>query len=197
MRCFDLFVRPSGLLPQVVLRHLAAVNRPAYGHCSPARLRNYLENFMSNLDKTHAVVSAAAGSSRSGFEFGNEDREIIFKHDVAGNLTFLNRAGELISGYSRQEVCGMNIAQFVAPEFAERVHDSVAGNCSKRLGTVYEIDIIAKNGQRIALEVSTQAVAGNDRAIEIEGIALPSVLRNPSQRPTRLRCFDEDLPLAG
>lgn len=152
---------------------------------------------MSNLDKTYAAVNTRSGNSRSRFEFDGKDREIIFKHDSAGNLTFLNKTGELISGYSRQEACGMNIAQFVAPEFAESVHDCVAANSSKILGTVYEIDIIAKNGQRIALEVSTQAVARNGRPLEIEGIALPSVLRNLSQRPTRLRCLDEEFYLAG
>ncbi len=152
---------------------------------------------MLNLDKAYAPVNTRAGNSRSGFEFDDQDREIIFKHDVAGNLTFLNKAGELISGYSRQEVYGMNIAQFVAPEFAERVHDCVVGNSSKRLGAVYEIDIIAKNGQRIALEVSTQIVACSGRPLEIEGIALPSELRNLSQRPARLRCLDEDFCLAG
>jgi PAS domain S-box-containing protein len=150
---------------------------------------------MFDFDKIYAAVNMRAGS-RSGFEFAGEDREIIFKHDVAGNLTFLNRAGELISGYSRPELYGMNIAQFVAPEFAGRVRDWVASNSSKRLGTVYEIDIIAKNGQRIALEVSTQAVARHGRAVEIEGIALPSVLRSLSQRPARLRCLDKDFFLA-
>jgi PAS domain S-box-containing protein len=152
---------------------------------------------MLNLDEAYAPVKTRAGHSRSGFEVDDEDREIIFKHDAAGNLTFLNKAGELILGYSRQEVCGMNIAQFVAPEFAERVHDCVAGNFSKRLGTVYEIDIIAKDGRRIALEVSTQAVARSGRPLEIEGIALPSVLRRLSQRRTRLRCLDEESCLAG
>jgi len=147
---------------------------------------------MFYLDKPYAGVNTSTGKGR---EFDGEDREIIFKHDALGNLTFLNKAGELISGYSWQEVCGMNIAQFVAPEFAERVHDWMAGNSSKRLGTVYEVDIIAKNGQRIALEVSTQAVALHGRPIEIEGIALPSVLRSLSQRPTRLRCLDEDFCL--
>jgi PAS domain S-box-containing protein len=151
---------------------------------------------MLNLDEAYAPVKTRAGDSR-GFDFDDEDCEIIFKHDAAGNLTFLNKAGELISGYSRQEACEMNIAQFVAPEFAERVHDCVAGNSGQRLGTVYEIDIIAKNGQRIALEVSGQAVARSGRPLEIEGIALPSVLRNLAQRPTRLRCFGEDFPLAG
>ncbi len=152
---------------------------------------------MIDLDKTYAAMNTSAGNSRGGFGSDGEDREIIFKHDVSGNLTFLNKAGELISGYSPQEVCGMNIAQFVAPEFAESVDDWVAGNSGKRLGTVYEVDIIAKNGTRIALEVSTQAVARKGRPLEIEGIALPSVLRNLSQRLTRLRCLDEDFRLAG
>jgi PAS domain S-box-containing protein len=152
---------------------------------------------MSNLDRAYATVNTRAGKSRSGFVSDGEDRQIIFKHDVSGNLTFLNKAGELISGYSQQEVCEMNIAQLLAPEFAERVHDWVAGNSSKSLGTVYEVDIIAKNGTRIALEVSAQAVARNGRPLEIEGIALPSVLRSLTQPPTRLRCLDEDSCLAG
>ena len=147
---------------------------------------------MFDLDQAYAPMNTRADNGHSGFEFEDEDREIIFKHDLAGNLTFLNKAGELISGYSRQEVYGMNIAQFVAPEFAESAHDWVAANSSKRPGTVYEIDIIAKDGTRIALEVSTQAVARNGMAFEIEGIALPSVLRNVSQRPTRLRCLDKE-----
>jgi two-component system, cell cycle sensor histidine kinase and response regulator CckA len=152
---------------------------------------------MSNFAKTYVAVNTGSDNIRSGFVSDREDREIIFKHDVSGNLTFLNRAGELITGYSRQEVCRMNIAQFVAPEFAESVHDWVSGNSGQRLGTVYEIDIIAKNGTRIALEVSTQAVARNGRAFEIEGIALPSVLRSLSQRSTRLRFVDEEFCLAG
>ncbi len=146
---------------------------------------------MLDLDNVHGPVNTRAGDSRSSVEFDG-DREIIFKHDVAGNLTFLNKAGELISGYSRQEACGMNIAQFVAPEFAEAVHDCLVGNAGKRLGTVFEIDIIAKNGQRIALEVSIQAVARSGQPLEIEGIALPSVLRNLSQRPTRLQRSQRD-----
>ena len=152
---------------------------------------------MANFDKTYAAVNPTARNSRIGFEFDRKEREIIFKYDVSGKLTFLNRAGELITGYSQQEVCGMNIAHFVAPECAERVPDWVAGNSSKRLGTVYEIDIIAKDGTRIALEVSTRAAVRNGLAFEIEGIALPSVLRSLSQPPTRLRCLDEEFCFAG
>jgi PAS domain S-box-containing protein len=152
---------------------------------------------MFSFDKAYEPVDTTVGNGGSGFEFDAEDREIIFKHDLAGNLTFLNKAGELICGYSQEEARRMNIAQLVAPELVERVRECIEGNSSKRLGTVYEIDIIAKNGRRIALEVSTQAVVRDGRPLEIEGIALPSVLRNLSQPPTRLRCLDEEFSLAG
>ncbi len=145
---------------------------------------------MFDLDKAYKPRS-----SRGVCDFEPDDREIIFRHDTAGNITFLNEAGELISGYSQQEACRMNIVQLVAPEMAERVRDSVGVDASQTLGTVYEIDIIAKDGRRIPLEVSTQAVVFDGQRIEIEGIALPSVLRNPSQVPTRLRCLDEELSL--
>jgi PAS domain S-box-containing protein len=150
---------------------------------------------MVNLDKAYGRLNTRPGKSRDDLD--ETDHEIIFRHDLSGNLTFLNKAGELISGYSQQEACRMNIAQLVAPELADKVRDCVEGNPIKRLGTVYEIDIIAKNGQRIALEVSTQAVVREGRPFEIEGIALPSVLRNPSQLPTRLRCLDEEFCLVG
>ncbi len=52
---------------------------------------------MFDLDKTHPTVNARADNRRDGFEFGGEDREIIFKHDVAGNLTFLNKVEPLNS----------------------------------------------------------------------------------------------------
>ncbi len=147
---------------------------------------------MLNLDKAYKP-----SGSRGVCDLAADDREIIFRHDVSGNLTFLNEAGERISGYSRQEACRMNVVQLVAPEMAERARHWVGVNASKILGTVCEIDIIAKNGRRIALEVSTQAVVFDGRRIEIEGIALPSVLRNPSQVPTTLRCLDEELSLVG
>ena len=133
--------------------------------------------------------------SRSICNFRDEEREIIFKHDLSGNLTFLNEVGELVLGYSRQEACRMNIVEIVAPEMAERVVECVAAGASKILGTVYEVDIIAKNGRRIALEVSTQAVTRSGQPLEIKGIALPSVLRGAPQASTRLRCLDEEFCL--
>jgi len=123
------------------------------------------------------MIKQHSGRKNRGTQSYDRD-DIIFTHDLAGNLTFLNRVGENISGYSCAEARHMNIAQLVAPELAELVRVRIAGKVKEHLPTVYEIDIIAKDGRRVPLEVSSEVILRNGRPIEIHGIAVPSVLRS-------------------
>ena len=129
-------------------------------------------------------------SERRDSEVLGGTRDIIYTLDVAGNFTFLNQAAELISGYSCEEARRMNIAEMVAPEFAARIGKQIKRHVRERFGAVYEIDIIAKNGRRVELEVSTHVVVRDGKPIEIHGIAMPSVVRNECPPPLRLRCVD-------
>ncbi|MGI8787377.1 MAG: sensor domain-containing protein [Pyrinomonadaceae bacterium] len=105
---------------------------------------------------------------RELFENAND---LIYTHDLAGNFTSLNRAGELITGYSRAEALQMNIAQVVAPDYlaaAQRMrHRKIADD----LPTVYELEIIAKQGHRVSLELSTRIIYQNGAAVGVQGIA--------------------------
>jgi PAS domain S-box-containing protein len=118
--------------------------------------------------------------------------KIVYAHDLAGNFTFLNSTGEAISGYSCAEICRMNIAELVPAEIAAHVREQIVRNVTRRVGTVYEIDLIAKDGRRVPLEVSTALVLRNGQPIEIQGIAVPSVIRSSSLSRERLRCVDSD-----
>ena len=85
----------------------------------------------------------------------------------------------------------MNITQLVAPELAEYVRQKIARTKDNVLGSVFEIEIITKDRQRIVLETSTQVVRRDRDHIEIEGIALPPVsLRDLS--PAHARCLHEE-----
>lgn len=126
-------------------------------------------------------------------ELSRKASEVTYAHDLGGNFTFLNQAGEQISGYSCEEACRMNIAQVVAPEIAEHVREQIMRNVTKRVGSVYEIEIIAKDGRRVPLEVSTRVVVRDGRPVEIEGIAVPSVLCNVPPPVVGMRCVDADL----
>jgi PAS domain S-box-containing protein len=119
--------------------------------------------------------------------------DVTYAYDLSGNLTFLSEEGERISGYSRAEACRMNIAELLDPEIAGQVGERIVHDASERVGTVYEIDIIAKDGRRVPLEVSTRMVLLREgHGIEIQGIAVPSVIRNPCLSFTGLRCLDEE-----
>lgn len=117
---------------------------------------------------------------------------VVYAHDVNGNITFLNHEGERVWGYSREEACRMNIAEVVDQEFASHIHEQILHDAQVPIGTVYEIDVIAKDGRRIPLEVSTRVVLREGDRVEVEGIAVPSVIRSESSFSTRLRCVDED-----
>ena len=123
-----------------------------------------------------------------------ETNRIEYAHDLWGNFTFLNKTGELISGYSSQEACRMNISQVVTPEFIGQVKKRIAHMREQGLGLVFEIEIVTKDGRRLALEVSTRLVVRDGHPTEVQGIALPSIQSAPINR-IRQQCLHEDFVL--
>ena len=117
--------------------------------------------------------------------------KIVYTLDLNGNFKFVNEAGERVTGYSCEEACAMNITQLVAPELAEYVLQRMARSKDEVLGSVFEIEIITKDRQRIVLETSTQLVRRDRDHIEIEGIALPPV-RVRDISPAHARCLDDE-----
>lgn len=98
--------------------------------------------------------------------------DIIYSHDLQGNYLSINRAGERITGYTQEEVLGgMSFAQVVVPEHLEMAREMIARKLKNSDPTVYEVDIFAKNGQRLTLEVSTRISYRNEMPIAVEGIA--------------------------
>src|SRR5438046_3285331 len=87
-------------------------------------------------------------------------------------LPSLNHEAEIISGYSCEEARRMNLAQLVAPEFAADICEQIAHTVRDVPGSVYELDIITKDGRRVALEVSTEVIAHDGETVQIQGIAV-------------------------
>ena len=104
---------------------------------------------------------------RDLFENAND---LIYTHDLAGNFTSLNRAGEKITGYSRSEALSMNIAQVVAPEFLEAARTMTARKVEDDVPTTYELEIISKNGHRVTLELSTRLIVSGGLPVGVQGI---------------------------
>lgn len=97
--------------------------------------------------------------------------DIIYTHDLAGNFTSLNRMGERISGYSREEALQMNITQIVAPEYLDLVRRMIAGEASWAGATTYELAIVTRERQRVMLEVNPRLVWQKGKLAGVQGIA--------------------------
>lgn len=97
--------------------------------------------------------------------------DIIYAHDLKGNYTSINKAAERITGYTRDEILTMNMAEVVAPEFLVASKEMLAAKLAGRDVTAYEVEIIAKDGSRVALEVNTRLVFANGQPIAVQGIA--------------------------
>src|ERR1700686_106446 len=124
-------------------------------------------------------------------ELSHRASAVVYAYDLSGNITFLSHEGERISGYSCEEACRMNIAEVIEPKIAGHIGEQILRDVQERVGTVYEIDFVAKDGRRIPLEVSTRVVLCDGERIEVQGIAVPSVIRNQSSFSKGLRCVEE------
>jgi HTH-type transcriptional regulator, bacterioopsin transcriptional activator and related proteins len=118
--------------------------------------------------------------------------DIAYAFDLGGNITFLNDAGQRALGYSCVEARRMNITEVVAPEFADQIRGQISRTRRDRLGAVYEIDLIAKDGRRIPFEVSMRVIIDGGKPIEVHGIAIPSVIRGHAPLNSGPSCVDAD-----
>ncbi|MDQ2936951.1 MAG: PAS domain S-box protein, partial [Acidobacteriota bacterium] len=105
---------------------------------------------------------------RELFENAND---IIYTHDIQGNFTSLNRSGEKITGYSREEATCMNIVDVLAPEYVAIAQQMLTQKTDNKGPTVYELEIITKPGRRVRLEVSTRLIYQDATPIGVQGIA--------------------------
>jgi two-component system cell cycle sensor histidine kinase/response regulator CckA len=97
--------------------------------------------------------------------------DIIFSHDLNGNYTSVNRAGEQITGYTHEECLRLNITDTIAPEHVSKAREMMAKKLAGEKGTAYEVDILAKDGKRVAVEVNTKLTLQDGVPVGVQGIA--------------------------
>jgi PAS domain S-box-containing protein len=97
--------------------------------------------------------------------------DIIFSHDLDGNYTSVNRAGEQITGYTHEECLRLNIVNTIAPEYVNKAQEMMAKKLAGEKVTAYELEILGKDGKRVAVEVNTKLILKDEVPVGIQGIA--------------------------
>lgn len=110
-----------------------------------------------------------AARYRDLFENAND---VIYTHDMTGRLLTINRAGELMTGYSRDELLKMTIFDLALPVRRETVAkwlEKLAGDEETR--PTFESELLSKSGRIIPFEVSIRPMREGERIASVEGVA--------------------------
>ncbi len=105
--------------------------------------------------------------------------DIIYTHDLEGNYRSVNKAVEAITGYTAEESLTMNMMDCIAPEFLDKAREMMAAKLAGKDVTAYELDVIAKEGSRVTLEVNTRLIKDDDgNPVGVQGVARDITERN-------------------
>ncbi len=122
------------------------------------------------VERERAEVALRESEERYRELFENA-KDAIYVHDLEGNYIKINRAAEELSGYTRGEIVGHNFAEFIAQEHINFVRKRFCAKLAQRGETSYEVDVIAKDGRRVPVEVSSRAIYDNGKIVGVQGMA--------------------------
>lgn len=142
----------------------------------PVRMGQALTGYMGTLDdvtesrRAEEALRASEERYRELFENAND---IVFTADLEGHFTTMNKAGERLTGYSREEALRMRLSfeQLVAPEHRDLAREMLFYGPETETPDNYQLEILAKKGRRLGLEVSTRWMFQHGVRIGLQGIA--------------------------
>jgi two-component system, cell cycle sensor histidine kinase and response regulator CckA len=131
-------------------------------------LRRRIRRQTALIEKRVRREAALEQRHRSLVENAND---IVFTLDLAGCFTSLNRAGETLTGYPREQIAGRPLAGLVLPEQAESVAEQVAAARSARTSPPSEMTVVTRDGRYVVLEVNARLIEEEGKPLGVQGIA--------------------------
>jgi len=136
----------------------------------------------------HKWVEETLRESEEKYRTILEDiEEGYFEVDLAGNFTFVNDSACSLTGYSREELIGMNNRQYVDEENAKKIFE--AFNQTYRTGEpakVFDYEIIRKDGTKRQIEVSASLRKDSSgKPIGFRGVTRDITERNQAEEALR------------
>jgi PAS domain S-box-containing protein len=112
--------------------------------------------------------------------------DVIYTLDFEGRIISINRRAEQTFGYTREECLGRCIVDFVPVEYRARLNDVLRRKLEGKSQLVtHELEVVGKDGRRVALEVSSRLIARSGQPPCIQGIARDITERKRTEQAQR------------
>ena len=140
--------------------------------------------------KTEAALAESDYRYREIFENATD---ILYTHDLQGNITSVNKATEREIGYTRDEALTMNIRDIIAPEYMELAHQMTAGKLTGTGQAMFEVEVLTRDQRRLVLEINTRTIFEDGRPIGVQGVGRNTTQRKRMERELQYRLHFEEL----
>src|SRR5258708_5594010 len=121
---------------------------------------------------TRALEFEALRQSEERYrDFFENAKDAIYIHDLSGHYTMVNNGGEELLGYSREEILHLTIFDVVPQSYLDQIQQSLKQKLADQAPTVYEIEVIRKDGTRVPIEVNSRLIYQHGTPIGVQGTA--------------------------
>lgn len=98
--------------------------------------------------------------------------DLIYSHDLQGHFLTMNSVAEKVFGYTQAEILQLNIKDVIAHDQLAHALQKIKSKLkNKSKETVYELDCVTKNGERVTLEINSSLILKDNNAVGVQGIA--------------------------
>ncbi|MBI4659888.1 MAG: PAS domain S-box protein [Verrucomicrobia bacterium] len=129
------------------------------------------------------LEAEAALKERYGELFENAT-DMVYTHDLEGRFKSVNKATQRLLGYTREEMLESDVFHIVAPEYRALSRGMLDRKLKRGGTTTYEMELVAKNGRRLWVEVSSRLIVQEDKPVGVHGVVRDIAERKKSEQRT-------------
>jgi len=148
--------------------------------------QQYVAELEERITERKQAGAALRESEERYRELFENARDAIYIHDLKGRYTSINRAAETLSGYGRDEILGHNFADFIDREHVSKVREKRSSKFVTSSRTTYEAEVIAKDGRRVPVEVSSRSIYEDGVVIGVQDTARDITERRRAQEALQM-----------
>lgn len=175
----------AGLLISFLFFAVSQTRARAARSAAEAEVRESEAAMRDDFAERVRVEDALRESEARYRELVENANDIVFTLDLAGNMTSVNKAVESVTGYSREELVGMNLTDFLTPESVAASQRMTQRKLAGEERTNYEVDVRTKDGQLLTLEISSRLLLRKGEPAGIQGVARDITTRRRSEEALR------------